>query len=138
MAAVGSKNSTTSPWPLQRIAVAPAVRVVLRAGDSEAIAETRSAVPDRRDQGRDRLSATYVVLALRGLDPEHLCSDGVRVYARSRAFTDCTSIRRACTHGDRTATIFAAEAANALDPLNHDGIRLDGRRRLGNRSARVV
>ncbi|WP_018349666.1 NAD-binding protein [Longispora albida] len=92
IAAVGSDELGNIAVAVAALAVAPGVRVVLRAGESEAIAETRSLFQIAEIRDVTAISATYVLLALQGSEPEHLCSDGVHVYARldGGVFADCT------------------------------------------------
>ncbi|WP_412543241.1 NAD-binding protein [Longispora sp. K20-0274] len=101
LAVVGSDELDNIAVALTGLAVAPHVRVVLRAGDSEAIAETRSLFRIAEIRDVTAMSATFVVLALRRVDPAHLCSDGLHVYAQLSGadFTECTSgVAAACRH----------------------------------------
>ncbi|MEV6521407.1 NAD-binding protein [Longispora sp. NPDC051575] len=101
LAVVGSDELDNIAVALTGLAVAPRVRVVLRAGDSEAMAETRSLFRIAEIRDVTAMSATFVVLALRRVDPAHLCSDGLHVYAQlgGAEFAECTSgVAAACRH----------------------------------------
>ncbi|MGY0235951.1 NAD-binding protein [Longispora urticae] len=101
LAVVGSDELDNIAVALTGLAVAPHVRVVLRAGDSEAMAETRSLFRIAEIRDVTAMSATFVVLALRRVDPVNLCSDGLHVYAQlgGADFTECTSgVATACRH----------------------------------------
>jgi Trk K+ transport system NAD-binding subunit len=81
LAAVGSNDLDNIAVAITALAVAPQLRVVLRAGDGEAIAETRSLFQIAEIRDVTALSTTYVVRALHRLDSANLFGDGMRVYA---------------------------------------------------------
>ncbi|MEV6604182.1 NAD-binding protein [Kutzneria sp. NPDC051319] len=75
LAAVASRDTANIAVAVTAHAVAPSVRVVLRAGDNEAIAETRYLLPLGRTCDVTRLSATYVTTWLLGRQPRTVAAD---------------------------------------------------------------
>jgi Trk K+ transport system NAD-binding subunit len=75
LAAVASRDTENIAVAVTAHAVAPSVRVVLRAGDNEAIAETRSLLPLGRTCDVTRLSATFVTAWLLGRQPRSVAAD---------------------------------------------------------------
>ncbi|TIC82628.1 NAD-binding protein [Nocardioides sp. GY 10127] len=72
LAAVGSDDLDNVAVAVAASAVQPALPVVLRAGEQEAIAETRSLLPVGRTRDVVHLAAAWVVLALREAAPGRL------------------------------------------------------------------
>lgn len=75
LAAVASRDTENIAVAVTAHAVAPSVRVVLRAGENEAIAETRSLLPLGRTCDVTRLSATFVITWLLGRQPQSVAAD---------------------------------------------------------------
>jgi len=75
LAAVASRDTENMAVAVTAHAVAPSVRVVLRAGENEAIAETRYLLPLGRTCDVTRLSATFVTAWLLDRQPRSVAAD---------------------------------------------------------------
>ncbi|WP_432587590.1 NAD-binding protein [Streptomyces sp. HD1123-B1] len=75
LAAVGSEELDNIAVAVAAHGVAPEVRVVLRAGEDEAIAETRALLPLGLTRDITRTSAAYVTARLTGLAPRRVVAD---------------------------------------------------------------
>lgn len=75
LAAVGSEELDNIAVAVAAHGVAPDVRVVLRAGEDEAIAETRSLLPLGLTRDITRTSAAYVTAHLTGARPRRVIAD---------------------------------------------------------------
>lgn len=75
LAAVGSQELDNIAVAVAAHAVAPEIRVVLRAGEDEAIAETRSLLPLGLTRDITRTSAAYVTAQLTGAAPRRVVAD---------------------------------------------------------------
>ncbi|MDT2005965.1 portal protein [Rhodococcus opacus] len=80
LAAVGSDDLDNIAVSVAAQAVSPGLRLVLRAGEQEAIAETRSLLRLGIIRDVTSLSATYVVAKLIGLQPQGVVADGSHLY----------------------------------------------------------
>lgn len=80
VAAVGSNDLDNIAVAIATAAVAPGVRLVLRAGEHEAIAETRSLLPLGIVRDIAGISAAYVVAQLLGQMPVGVYADGTDIY----------------------------------------------------------
>jgi hypothetical protein len=76
MAAVASDDRDNIAVSVAALAVAPELRVVMRAGDHEAIAETRSLFRIGMVHDLNSLSAAYTTAALCGLQPYGVMAHG--------------------------------------------------------------
>jgi voltage-gated potassium channel Kch len=83
MAAVASDDLDNIAVSVAALAVAPDLRVVMRAGDHEAIAETRSLFRIGLVHDLSRLSAAYTTASLRGLDPRGVFTHGRHLLVES-------------------------------------------------------
>ncbi|TJZ50371.1 portal protein [Streptomyces piniterrae] len=75
LAAVGSEDLDNIAVAVAAHGVAPDIRVVLRAGEDEAIAETRSLLPLGHTRDITRTSAAYVTAHLTGTVPRRVVAD---------------------------------------------------------------
>lgn len=82
LAAVSSDDLDNVAVAVAVTAVAPETRVVLRAGEQEAIAETRSLMPLGVTRDVTAIAAAYVVARIRGMAPVGILASGERTYAR--------------------------------------------------------
>ncbi|MFC9840914.1 potassium channel family protein [Rhodococcus sp. NPDC127530] len=117
LAAVGSDDLDNIAVSVAAQAVSPGLRLVLRAGEQEAIAETRSLLRLGSIRDVTSLSATYVVARLIGLQPRGVVSDGSNLFLEVTAadspetgFTELpVSPRVSCRH-----VLSATEGVRAL------------------------
>lgn len=88
LAAVGSDDSDNISVAVAVTAISPATRVVLRAGEHEAIAETRSLLPLGTIRDVTELAAAFVVSTLRGqkVDGVFGAESGIHIRLRSDKF----------------------------------------------------
>jgi Trk K+ transport system NAD-binding subunit len=106
LAAVGSDDLDNIAIAVAAHGVAPGTRVVLRAGEHEAIAETRSLLPLGTTRDVTGLSTTYVVARLLGTPATGVVGHDDEVYLAipDEGFARWpTSPREECRHGDRPA-----------------------------------
>ncbi|MFZ2173073.1 MAG: NAD(P)-binding protein [Rhodococcus sp. (in: high G+C Gram-positive bacteria)] len=82
LAAVGSDDRDNIAVSLAAQGIAPGLRLVLRAGEQEVIAETRSLLPLGITRDVTSLSATYVLARLLGLDPLGVVAGEAHVHIR--------------------------------------------------------
>ncbi|MEY9949876.1 NAD-binding protein [Kitasatospora sp. GAS1066B] len=75
LAAMGSDELDNIAVAVAAHGAAPGVRVVLRAGENEAIAETRSLLPLGHTRDVTRASAAFIVAQLTGGQPEFVVAD---------------------------------------------------------------
>jgi voltage-gated potassium channel Kch len=87
LAAVGSDDLDNISVVVAAAAVSPSTRVVLRAGEQEAIAETRSLLPLGVIRDVTELTATFVVARLLGKDVDGVVAGSTGVYIQTRAGT---------------------------------------------------
>jgi Trk K+ transport system NAD-binding subunit len=85
LAAVGSDDLDNIAVAVAAAAVSPSTRVVLRAGEDEAIAETRSLLPLGTIRDVTEIVATFVVAELLGRDVHAVVAGPKIVYLRSSA-----------------------------------------------------
>ena len=79
LAAEGSADLGNISVEVSARGVAPASRIVLRAGEHELVSETASLLPLGETRDVTRLSSAYVVARLLGVKVEHVLLDGNRV-----------------------------------------------------------
>ena len=106
LAAVGSDDLDNIAIAVAAHGVAPGTRVVLRAGEHEAIAETRSLLPLGTTRDVTGLSTTYVIARLLGTPATAVVGHDQEVYLAvpDEGFSRCpTSPREECRHGERPA-----------------------------------
>ena len=70
LAAVGSNDLDNIAVAVATVAVSPSTRVMLRAGEQEAISETRSLLPLGVIRDVNEIAATFAVACLRGMTPQ--------------------------------------------------------------------
>jgi Trk K+ transport system NAD-binding subunit len=85
LAAVGSDDLDNIAVAVAAAAVSPSTRVVLRAGEHEAIAETRSLLPLGVVRDVTEIAATFVVAGLLGRDVDGVVAGCDAVYLRTAA-----------------------------------------------------
>ncbi|MFI0816237.1 NAD-binding protein [Streptomyces sp. NPDC021115] len=102
MAAVASDDLDNIAVSVAALAVAPELRVVMRAGDHEAIAETRSLFKIGLVHDLGSLSAAYTTASLTGLRPRGVLAHGKRLLVEGAdgAFVPWPQPER-CGHPDR-------------------------------------
>jgi Trk K+ transport system NAD-binding subunit len=83
LAAVGSDDLDNLAVAVATAAVSPSTRVVLRAGEQEAVAETRSLLPLGVIRDVTKIGATFVVATTLGRDARAVVSDGDTVFLRT-------------------------------------------------------
>jgi voltage-gated potassium channel Kch len=83
LAAIGSNDLDNIAVAVAATAVSPTTRVVLRAGEQEAIAETRSLMPLGIIRDVTEMAATFVVAALTGRDVSAVVTAGDAVHLRT-------------------------------------------------------
>ena len=106
LAAVGSDDLDNIVIAVAAHGVAPGTRVVMRAGEHEAIAETRSLLPLGTTRDVTGLSTTYVLARLLGTPATAVVGHDEEVYLAvpDEGFSRWpTSPREECGHGDRPA-----------------------------------
>ncbi|HEY5858189.1 MAG TPA: NAD(P)-binding protein [Aldersonia sp.] len=108
LAAVSSDDRDNVAVSLAAQAIAPRLRLVLRAGEQEVLAETGSLLPLGVTRDVTSLSATYALARLLGLDPRGVIAGETHVHLRRAdgEFEEMPiSSRSACrhTHAARTA-----------------------------------
>jgi hypothetical protein len=104
---VGSDDLDNIAVAVTAHGVAPGTRVVLRAGEHEAIAETRSLLPLGATRDVTTMCATYVVTRLLGTEATAVVGTGEAVYveAAGGGFARWpTSPHHACAHWAHPAT----------------------------------
>ncbi|MEN0139649.1 MAG: NAD(P)-binding protein [Rhodococcus sp. (in: high G+C Gram-positive bacteria)] len=102
LAAVGSDEFGNLAVTVAAQGVAPALRVVLRAGEQEAISETRSLLPLGIVRDVNSISTAYVVARLQGLPVDTVVADGPTLFlqiARNGFVPIDVSAGAGCTHG---------------------------------------
>jgi Trk K+ transport system NAD-binding subunit len=82
LAAVGSEDLDNISVAVAASAVSPSTRVVLRAGEQEAIAETRSLLPLGVTRDVTEIAATFAVARLLGRDARGVVASDERLYLR--------------------------------------------------------
>ncbi|WP_220454414.1 NAD-binding protein [Nocardioides immobilis] len=105
LAAVGSDDLDNIAIAVAAHGVAPGTRVVMRAGEHEAIAETRSLLPLGTTRDVTSLSTTYVVARLLGTPATAVVGHDKDVYLAIRGAGFSRSPmppREECRHGDRS------------------------------------
>ncbi len=85
LAAVGSDDLDNISVAVVAAAVSPSTRVVLRAGEQEAIAETRSLLPLGVVRDVTEIAATFVVARLLGRDVDGVVAGSHAMYIQTRA-----------------------------------------------------
>jgi hypothetical protein len=109
--------------------VSPGTRVVVRAGERRAIAESRSLLPLGLTRDVTRFSARYVVCRLRGDRVDGAVADGTRLYthAGGRFTLGIVGGRDSCTHSGSdplsspaAPTVPALEGAASLGSGGHE------------------
>ncbi len=85
LAAVGSDDLDNIAVAIAAHGVAPGTRVVIRAGEHEAIAETRSLLPMGAIRDVTQLAGVYVLARLRGQDVAAVAADDHELYVQSSA-----------------------------------------------------
>jgi hypothetical protein len=106
LAAVGSDDLDNIAIAVAAHGVAPGTRVVMRAGEHEAIAETRSLLPLGTTRDVTGLSTAYVLARLLGTPATAVVGHDEEVYLAvpDEGFSRWpTSPREECCHGDRPA-----------------------------------
>jgi Trk K+ transport system NAD-binding subunit len=83
LAAVGSNDLDNIAVAVATAAVSPSTRVVLRAGEQEAVAETRSLLPLGAIRDVTKIGATFVVATMLGRNARAVVSDGHTVFLRT-------------------------------------------------------
>lgn len=83
LAAVGSDDLDNIAVAVAASAVSPQTRVILRAGEQEAIAETRSLLPLGVVRDVTRMGASLVTATMLGRQADAVVNDGDRVYLRT-------------------------------------------------------
>lgn len=113
LAAVGSDDLDNISVAVAAAAISPSTRVVLRAGEQEAVAETRSLLPLGVIRDVTEIAATFVVAFLLGRDADGVVAGAEAVYLRTATGTydPLTGSRRDnCRHDGRpTCCARAAE-----------------------------
>jgi TrkA-N domain len=84
LAAVGSDDLDNISVAVAAAAVSPSTRVVLRAGEQEAIAETRSLLPLGVVRDVTEIAATFVVARLLGRDVDAVVAGSHAMYIQTR------------------------------------------------------
>jgi TrkA-N domain len=102
IAAVGSDDLDNIAVALAAHAVAPDVRLVLRAGEHEAIAESRSLLPLGIVRDVASLSAAYVVSQLLGEKPRSVIADGADIYLEYQPGQFIAVHENACTASEHS------------------------------------
>ena len=87
LAAVGSDDLDNISVAVVAAAVSPSTRVVLRAGEHEAIAETRSLLPLGAIRNVTEMAATFAVAKLLDKDVHGVVADADSMYLRTQAGT---------------------------------------------------
>jgi Trk K+ transport system NAD-binding subunit len=100
LAAVGSDDLDNLAVAVAAHGVSPGTPVVMRAGEQEAIAETRSLLPLGVTRDVTRISALYVARRLRGAAVDGAVADGISVYthAAHEFVVGVVGDRDSCTH----------------------------------------
>ena len=101
LAAVGSDDLDNISVAVAAAAISPSKRVVLRAGEHEAIAETRSLLPIGVIRDVTEIAATFVVARMLGRQVEGVVADGHAIYLRTGEATFepfAVSRREDCRH----------------------------------------
>ena len=100
LAAVGSDDLDNLAVAVAAHGVSPATRVVMRAGEQEAIAETRSLLPLGVTRDVTRIAALFVVSRLRGEHVDGTVADDARLYTHKAAqfAVGIVGDRDNCTH----------------------------------------
>jgi voltage-gated potassium channel Kch len=100
LAAVGSNDLDNLAVAMAAHGVSPATRVVMRAGEQEAIAETRSLLPLGVTRDVTRIAALFVVSSLRGNQIDGTVADDARIYTHTAAefVAGVVGDRDSCTH----------------------------------------
>jgi voltage-gated potassium channel Kch len=109
LAAVGSDDLDNIAVAVAAAAVSPSTRVVLRAGEDEAIAETRSLLPLGVVRDVTEVAATFVVARLLGRDVDGVVAGFDAVYLRTTvgAFEPFTVSRKEdCRHSCSEASVW--------------------------------
>lgn len=107
LAAVGSDDRDNIAVSLAAQGIAPELRLVLRAGEQEVLAETRSLLPLGVTRDVTSLSATYVLARLLGRDPLGVVAGEAHVHVRLHGgeFEEIPiSSRGGCRHADAGST----------------------------------
>lgn len=118
LAAVGSDDLDNIAVAIAASAVSASTRVLLRAGEQEAISETRSLLPLGATRDVLDIAATYVVRVMSGHRPLRVISDGTNFYVvdSGQIFTAEAARDRTCAHQFHTEEL-AAAAPGAPDRL---------------------
>jgi Trk K+ transport system NAD-binding subunit len=83
LAAVGSNDLDNVAVAVAASAVAPSARVILRAGEQEAVEETRALMPLGAVRDITEIAATLIVARLSGVNSATAAADEADVYVRS-------------------------------------------------------
>lgn len=84
LAAVGSDDLDNIAVAVAAAAISPSTRVVVRAGEHEAIAETRSLLPLGAIRDVTEIAATFVVAALLGRDVHGVVAGRDAMYLQTK------------------------------------------------------
>lgn len=119
IAAVGSDDLDNIAVAIAAQAVVPGVRLVLRAGEHEAIAETRSLLPLGIVRDIAGISAAYVVAQLLAENPLSVLDDGSEIFLENSdgAFVPAMQPPPGPTMNRRTS------ALNGGDPIHNEARR---------------
>jgi len=104
LAAVGSDDLDNISVAVAAAAISPSKRVVVRAGEHEAIAETRSLLPLGVIRDVTEIAATLMVARLLGRQVEGVVAEGQVIYLRRQEGTFepfAVSRREDCRHNSR-------------------------------------
>jgi hypothetical protein len=103
MAAMGSEDLDNVEVAIASLAVAPGLRLVIRAGDDEVISETQSLFPIGQVRHVSALTAAAVASAIGGISPLHVYQDGHRLMvAHDGGVRSCEPLVRCACSGDRS------------------------------------